>query len=265
MCKRRGLPTTGGKGDLADRLLECDEGNPSPDEAAEFDEAELDEPDFKPDDEGGLPNNAIPPNRGDIVICHVERTERYNALVRIEDSELPGIIHISELSNGYVNKVDDITPVGRTLEALVLEYDEARERVKLSIRRLDTAGPGVGLTTDQRPVRFDVPLRSQRPMSRMEQRLAANRQDIERLEQQIVAVESLFIQLGYGPKLRELQADVGSGLLNMDRQFDRVVQETDLQLARRDTEVRERELADERQSIDAILAELVGAPSRPGQ
>ncbi|MFN3190157.1 MAG: polyribonucleotide nucleotidyltransferase [Aureliella sp.] len=45
-----------------------------------------------------------------------------------------GLVHISELSNGYVSSVDDICKVGDPMKVLVIDIDE-QDRVKLSRRR----------------------------------------------------------------------------------------------------------------------------------
>jgi polyribonucleotide nucleotidyltransferase len=45
-----------------------------------------------------------------------------------------GLVHISELSSGYVSSVDDICQVGDSMKVLVIDIDE-QDRVKLSRRR----------------------------------------------------------------------------------------------------------------------------------
>lgn len=45
-----------------------------------------------------------------------------------------GLVHISELSNGYVSSVDDVCQVGDPMKVLVIDIDE-QDRVKLSRRR----------------------------------------------------------------------------------------------------------------------------------
>ncbi|MFO0943590.1 MAG: S1 RNA-binding domain-containing protein [Pirellulales bacterium] len=45
-----------------------------------------------------------------------------------------GLVHISELSNGYVSSVDDVCQVGDQMKVLVIDIDE-QDRVKLSRRR----------------------------------------------------------------------------------------------------------------------------------
>src|SRR5690606_26724402 len=45
-----------------------------------------------------------------------------------------GLVHISELSSGYVASVDDICKVGDPMKVIVIDIDE-QDRVKLSRRR----------------------------------------------------------------------------------------------------------------------------------
>jgi polyribonucleotide nucleotidyltransferase len=45
------------------------------------------------------------------------------------------LCHISELDNGYVNKVSDVCKIGDVLEVIVIAIDE-HDRVKLSRKAL---------------------------------------------------------------------------------------------------------------------------------
>jgi uncharacterized protein len=45
-----------------------------------------------------------------------------------------GLVHISELSDSYVNEVTDIVKVGDIVEVRVLSVDEARGRISLSMK-----------------------------------------------------------------------------------------------------------------------------------
>jgi polyribonucleotide nucleotidyltransferase len=72
-----------------------------------------------------------------------------------------GLVHISELSSGYVASVDDICKVGDPMKVIVIDIDE-QDRVKLSRRRAleelgiedEFAGAEEG---DERPERPERP------------------------------------------------------------------------------------------------------------
>ena len=46
------------------------------------------------------------------------------------------MVHISEVSNKFISKVDDAVKVGQEIEALVLDVDPEEKRISLSIKAL---------------------------------------------------------------------------------------------------------------------------------
>lgn len=73
---------------------------------------------------------------GDIVECQVTGIENYGIFVNI-DSEFNGLIHISEISDGFVRNVNDYITVGEKILAKVLEIDEENMRIKLTIKDVE--------------------------------------------------------------------------------------------------------------------------------
>jgi len=49
---------------------------------------------------------------------------------------LDGLIHISELSDKRVNRVEDVVTVGQEVEAKIIKIDHDRKRISLSIREM---------------------------------------------------------------------------------------------------------------------------------
>ena len=80
----------------------------------------------------------------EVVKCVVEKITPYGAFVRLENGQR-GMIHISEISQGYVKKVEDVLSLGQELKARVIKIDE-KGRIDLSLKSL----------TVQRPVRLKL-------------------------------------------------------------------------------------------------------------
>ena len=66
---------------------------------------------------------------GDIVECVVTGVQSYGAFVLIDNS-INGLIHISEISKGYVRNIEDFVKVGETVYVKILELDEEDLRAK---------------------------------------------------------------------------------------------------------------------------------------
>ena len=72
---------------------------------------------------------------GDIVECVVTGVQTYGAFVLI-DNCINGLIHISEISKGYVRNIEDFVRVGDTLFVKVIELDEENLRAKVSLKEI---------------------------------------------------------------------------------------------------------------------------------
>lgn len=59
--------------------------------------------------------------------------ERYGAFVDI-GAERSGLVHVSEMGDEYVARVEDIVKVGDTVEVVVLEADRKKKQIKLSMK-----------------------------------------------------------------------------------------------------------------------------------
>ena len=72
---------------------------------------------------------------GDIVECVVTGVQSYGAFVLIDNS-INGLIHISEISKGYVRNIEDFVKVGETVYVKILELDEEELRAKVSLKEI---------------------------------------------------------------------------------------------------------------------------------
>jgi len=84
---------------------------------------------------------------GDVVEGTVEQIVPYGVFVRLENGKR-AMIHISELSRGYVKKVEDVMELNQKVKAKVIKIDE-RGRIDLSIKKLQEE--------NARPVRATSP------------------------------------------------------------------------------------------------------------
>lgn len=74
--------------------------------------------------------------KGRIVTGQVTGIEKYGIFVSL-DEFYSGLIHISEISDGFVKNINDYVEVGETIRAKIVETDEDNYHVKLSIKNMN--------------------------------------------------------------------------------------------------------------------------------
>ena len=74
--------------------------------------------------------------KNEVVEGLVTGIEQYGIFVSL-DEYYSGLIHISEISDGYVKDVNNFVNVGETIKVRVLEADDDSFHVKLSIKNLN--------------------------------------------------------------------------------------------------------------------------------
>lgn len=77
---------------------------------------------------------------GDVVTGKVTGIQPYGAFVALDD-ETQGLVHISEITYGFVKNVEDFFEIGDEVEVKILEIDEKAEKISLSTRALQEAPP----------------------------------------------------------------------------------------------------------------------------
>lgn len=73
--------------------------------------------------------------KGDIVTGKITGIKPYGAFVHI-DEETDGLIHISEISDGFVRNIEDFLAVGDSVRLEVLGFTEDH-KVSLSFKRVN--------------------------------------------------------------------------------------------------------------------------------
>ena len=74
--------------------------------------------------------------KNEIVEGLVTGIEQYGIFVSL-DEYYSGLIHISEISDGFVKDINNFVNVGETIKVRVLDSDDDTFHVKLSIKNLD--------------------------------------------------------------------------------------------------------------------------------
>jgi len=73
---------------------------------------------------------------GVVTMGKIEALEEYGAFVELAPN-VRGLIHVSELADRRVNHPRDVVSVGDEVKIVVLEIDNKRKRLRLSIRRAE--------------------------------------------------------------------------------------------------------------------------------
>ena len=81
--------------------------------------------------------------KNDVIKATVTGVQKYGAFVNTDEYE--GLIHISEISYGYVKNVNDFLKVGDNIFVEVVEVDHEDNHLKLSIKDIDYKKDGTRL------------------------------------------------------------------------------------------------------------------------
>ena len=109
--------------------------------------------------------------RGEVIEGTVTSITKYGVFVDI-GSETEGLVHISEMSNSFVDNPREIVSVGETIEVRIKEVDRQRERISLSMSGLTSDADGGQLEvpqdteTERQPTVVELALR--RAMNEMQ-------------------------------------------------------------------------------------------------
>ena len=95
----------------------------------------------------------------DIINVTVTGVQKYGAFVSSKNNEYEGLIHISEISYGFVRNVNDFLKVGDKIYAEVVDIDEKNNHLKLSIKDVDYKKDGSRLKRMQETKEGFNPLR----------------------------------------------------------------------------------------------------------
>lgn len=74
--------------------------------------------------------------KDEIVTGTVTGIEEYGIFISLEDN-YSGLIHISEISDGFVKNINDYVELNEVINVKILEVDKIRNHIKLSIKNFD--------------------------------------------------------------------------------------------------------------------------------
>jgi predicted RNA-binding protein with RPS1 domain len=74
--------------------------------------------------------------KGMVLKGKVTRLERFGAFVEI-GTERPGLVHVSEMTHGFIKSPRDIMKEGDEVDVQVLEVDRRKKQIKLSMKALE--------------------------------------------------------------------------------------------------------------------------------
>jgi ribosomal protein S1 len=72
-----------------------------------------------------------------VVKGKIVRLETYGAFVDF-GAERPGLIHVSEISRGYIKNPREVVKEGEEVEAVVLDVNRKKKQIRLSMKALET-------------------------------------------------------------------------------------------------------------------------------
>ncbi|GGE48661.1 general stress protein 13 [Pullulanibacillus camelliae] len=75
-------------------------------------------------------------NVGDIIEGKVTGIKPFGAFVAI-DNEHQGLVHISEVSHGFVKDINEVLNVGDMVKVKILKIDQENGKISLSIRQAE--------------------------------------------------------------------------------------------------------------------------------
>lgn len=81
----------------------------------------------------------------EVIRVKITGIQKYGAFATVDDNDYNGLIHISEISYGYVKNISDFMNIGDSIYAEVLNIDEDSKQVKLSIKDIDYKKDGIRL------------------------------------------------------------------------------------------------------------------------
>lgn len=95
---------------------------------------------------------------GQIYNGQVVRLEKFGAFVDI-GAERPGMVHVSELADGYVGAPEDVVNVGQDVQARVIKLNRKKRQIDLSMRTPEEEVQSVMEPDEEMPTAMAIALR----------------------------------------------------------------------------------------------------------
>ncbi|MBI2549067.1 translation initiation factor IF-2 subunit alpha [Candidatus Woesearchaeota archaeon] len=76
------------------------------------------------------------PEESELIMCTVTSVQHHSVFVNLDEYELQGMIHISEVSPGRIRNIRDFVKEGKVIICKVLRINRERGHIDLSLRRV---------------------------------------------------------------------------------------------------------------------------------
>jgi small subunit ribosomal protein S1 len=76
---------------------------------------------------------------GQLIEATITHLTKFGAFARLGDADLEGLIHVSELSTSRVEHPKEVVSEGDTVTLRIIKIDKERQRIGLSLRKVDSA------------------------------------------------------------------------------------------------------------------------------
>ncbi|CAE7254930.1 eif2a [Symbiodinium necroappetens] len=210
LCDERGLTSTGTKADLVRRLTvqQAQETDREESRNAQMQPLQSGRQQLKsPEDKflQAMKSDSLDihtleeifqaemPKPGEIVTGIVTSLVEWGAFVELERTGWSGLIHISELSDVFVDNIEDYIQPGQRVEALVIERPGDRlDRLSLSIRRLK----------EIKKYDPDI-LAAVGPLAPTARPGVVREEEFSQLQDRVAALEAIIVEMGHGQALRD--------------------------------------------------------------
>jgi len=83
-----------------------------------------------------MPRRRGHPDINELVVCTVEKVTQFAAWVNVEEYNLKGIIHISEVAGKWVKNIKNYIKEGKKYVCKVMKFEPKKDLVTLSLRRV---------------------------------------------------------------------------------------------------------------------------------
>ena len=129
---------------------------------------------------------------GTMVQGKIVRIENYGVFVDF-GGERPGMVHVSELTNGFVRSPSDVVSIGDEVEARVLKVNRGKRQIDLSMKPDEQVGGFDGLDDeDEEEIPTAMELALRRAMDRTERnegssQRAGKREKQRRFQEDIIS------------------------------------------------------------------------------
>ena len=87
---------------------------------------------------------------GEVVTGKVTGIQPYGAFIAL-DEDIQGLVHISEITYGFVKDIEDFLKIGDEIQVKILEIDANSEKISLSTGKLLQEAPTIQKKKDVQP------------------------------------------------------------------------------------------------------------------